>query len=278
MMRFYTMASESRSVDFRRFCRFFFAFNPERRLYVIPFEEDCPLITEMIAQDARISLVATDPRIDDVGMRVYSDETYRENVPSWRYFRKFNAFCGHRDPFLFLDANSLVLSGWNEEWYFPKMDVQSVYFRGPSKIDRTIPVGHVSQFLSDLGLNSASGYNMGGFISHGGVFDPAIALALAQPRLRKVLRRAPEQGFMACYMAVFGIGNGLMTALEPRIRLKHRGESLRYHEGTTCWSEASGHVLALTKYTGANYTPHSEMIEDILAQRLKDGGRKDEDP
>jgi hypothetical protein len=274
MMRFYTMASDVRSEDFGRFCRFFFAFNPESHLHVIPFEENCPLITEMIARDARITLVATDPRIDDVGIRVYLDEEYRENVPSWRYFRKFNAFSGHRDPFVFLDANSLVLSRWEMEWYFRKMDERSVFFRGLSKINRTIPAGYVSHFLNDLGLNSASGYNMGGFISYGGVFDPALALSLARPRLRKVLRRAPEQGFFACYMAMFGIENGLMTELEPKIRLKHKDETLCYHKGTTRLGDESGYVLALTKYTGAEYTPHSAMIEDIVAQRLSDIGRK----
>lgn len=268
MIRFFTMASDARYNDFSRFCRFFFAFNPESDLYVIPFDEAMSRISRLSSNCNRIKIIDVNPEIDDIGRKIYGSECYRSTVPSWRYFRKFNAFCGHNHSFVFLDANSIVLSTWGASWYFPKMGQRSVYFRGPSKLSRTILNGHIAQSMSELGLNSQTGYNMGGFISHGGVFDPILARALARPELRRVFGRAPEQAFMAFYLSVFGIENGLMTALEPNIRLRHQGEDLITQAGSTFCRINNNKIFALTKYTGSEYTPHASIIEEILKERL----------
>lgn len=109
-MRFFTMANNARLSDFLRFLQFFFAFNPDKNLYVIPFDHSFEKISEIINEDERLFLVGADPDIDSIGQAIYADECYRPDVAAWRYFRKFNVFCGHDEPFFFLDVNSVVLS------------------------------------------------------------------------------------------------------------------------------------------------------------------------
>ena len=267
-MRFFTMANDARLTDFLRFLQFFFAFNPEKNLHVIPFDDGFEKISKIINEDERLIFVPADPGIDSIGQAVYADEYYRPDVPAWRYFRKFNVFCGHDEPFFFLDVNSVVLSSWEDEWYFSEIDRNSVYFRGPSAIRRTLPKEHFSLTLTELGLKSSSGYNMGGFISHGGVFDTALALTLARPELRKVFGSAPEQAFMALYLGVFGIDNGLMTSIAPSIRFRYDGGPLVYQDGKTIVGDAPEHIILATKYTGVDYTPHPREMDEILSQRL----------
>lgn len=267
-MRFFTMVNDARLTDFLRFLKFFFAFNPDRNLYIIPFDENFEKISTIINGDERMILVHADPSIDAIGQAVYGNESYRPDVPAWRYFRKFNVFCDHDEPFFFLDVNSVVLSSWENEWYFSDIDRNSVYFRGPSAVRRTLPKDHFSLSLNELGLKSSSGYNMGGFISHGGVFDTRLALALARPELRRVFGRAPEQAFMALYLGVFGIDNGLMTSIAPSIQFRYDGGPLVYKDGKTMVGASPEHIILATKYVGVEYTPHPKEMDEILAQRL----------
>lgn len=267
-MRFFTMANDSRLEDFLRFSKFFFAFNPSCALSVIPFDDNIEKISKAVNAETRITLVEPSSIIDDIGRAVYADEEYRPQVPSWRYFRKFNVFCGHDAPFFFLDVNSVVLSSWREEWYFPSIKPNSVYFRGPSAVRRTLPAEHFAQALTDLGLKAASGYNMGGFISFGGVFNEQLALRLAQPGLRNVFGRAPEQAFMAFYLAVFGVNNGLMASIEPHIRFRYDGGPLVYKDGQTVVVDSPQHIILATKYTGVDYTPHPSEMDEMLMKRL----------
>jgi len=76
---------------------------------VIPFNNDIEKV-KAICSAFNVVLVKPKRVWDELGQALFKDEEYRPNVPAWRYFRKLNALSLARGKFIFLDANSLVLS------------------------------------------------------------------------------------------------------------------------------------------------------------------------
>ena len=267
--RFYTMANDRMAVFFERFLEYFSVFGQGSRLHVIPFDDNIERIVDIASKRSDIDVILPHPEIDAIGKRIFQHEEYRPDIPAWRYFRKLNAFADHSSPFLFADVNSLLLTDIRAIATRFTLDGRSMYFGGKSAPARTIRDENARQFLSTINPNIDSGFNCGFILSRGGTLDLQIASALSHSDLRKIIGKAPEQGFLTFYIGVCGLAHGIISEMIPELSPPIKG--LR------SWLEDRGDgFLRVTlppyenrlmyglKYTGQDFHSEPDVIRRFL--------------
>lgn len=267
--RFYTMANNRMADSFRRFSQYFSAFMPGASLCVIPFDEECDEVATICRAASNLQLVHPDPRIDGIGKAIFGDEEYRKGIPSWRYFRKFNAFVGHQEKFAFLDANCIPLADLRALSSIESRN--AILFGNRSVIDRSIKDESSRAFLSAISPALLGGYNCGLFYSQGGVVDIGLAQKIASPALRKVIGKAPEQGFLAYYMAVFGVAHGLIgDHFDDVANVTDKVSLTNSSDGYLRASPPAGgsRIQIAIKYTGQELREAPEIVKDLLKSRM----------
>lgn len=268
-MRLYTMANDRMADAFSRFLEYRSVFLPDVPLHVIPFNDELERVSALAGEHPAVTLLAPDPRIDETGKVVFQDEDYRPGIPAWRYFRKLNMFVGHDEPALFMDANAMLLADPRGLVDFSALDRQTIWFRARSASNRTIINATATDFLNMLGPKLGQGYNCGMFVARGGFLDPDLALAVAQRRLRRFIGAAPEQGFLAIYIGLFGKTAQLFRQVNAEIgarqstetELDDDGRFLRYAGGRD-----AGKICIALKQTGQDISSEPETIRAFFAR------------
>jgi hypothetical protein len=180
---------------------------------IIPFDDSLER-TKELAKLHNATLMEPSAVWDEIGLNIYGQQEYRPGIPAYRYFRKFNSFDGPFDKFCFMDANSILLQPLGDSFagYLDSYDFIFAKHSGPN---RTIKSEAAQQVLQLLSPKLRSGFNAGFFLSRKGVIDPGNARVLgSNPRLRRFFGKAPEQAFLAWYIAVCGVRHAMMGEID----------------------------------------------------------------
>lgn len=175
------------------------SFNKDIEIRIIPFDDNIEEMTK-IASCFNANIVEIDNVWDKIGQNIYADIEYRPGIESWRYFRKLNVFNNKNEEFLFLDANIICLA--NVE-LFSRPHGCDFLFYNHSAPGRCFRRPEFELIISNLSPGIKGGYNMAFFMSNSSNVDKYIAEALSkQDNLKKYFGKAPEQAFLAYYIAI----------------------------------------------------------------------------
>ena len=213
-----TLANDRMSPFLEAFLPSVRAHMPDLPVRIIPFDDNIEK-TKALAKSHRAQIVEPDQRWDELGAKLFGDEDYRRGVPAWRYLRKLNAFQTDLDRFLFLDVHCLVLNDLRPLWAACMSDAQDIVFAIRSRLDRTISKPDVRSVLEILSPRLGGAFNACCFMSRRGTIEPETALAIGRNKnLRLLFGRAPEQAFMAWYIAVTGLNAFSMAEISRSLR------------------------------------------------------------
>ena len=203
----YTAANDSRAAQLRNFIDYFRSNNSHQTLKVILFDRNCREVTQL-CKEKEIAVIEPSPIIDLCAKSIFGKGEYRPGVPSWKYMRKLNCFLDASGVFLFLDLNCIPtanLSPLVETYAKLKKDI---LFTTHSHAKRTIRVD-TKQFLSTIDPKLGEGYNCSIIASQKGIINESIFKSLKGRKLRKMIAKAPEQGYLTIAMALCNISHGL---------------------------------------------------------------------
>lgn len=202
----YTVANDTMLPFLKLFCKSLNVQDPKllKSLYVIPFNDDMDL-TEQYCNENFIDIVKVDPAWDSIGEIIYKNEEYRTGIYAKNYFRKLNCFSHSKLDFVFFDVNSLVLNDFSSVLSCLNASCFEMLFMSRSAKGRTLRRDYLTSSINDLNDNIRTGFNAGFFASKPKTIDPNKALSIAQPNLRKLFGKAPEQAFISYYLAIFNV-------------------------------------------------------------------------
>ena len=168
-------------------------------LQVIPFDDNIAL-TQKLCSFYGADLCKPDPFWDQLGHHVFGGAAHRErgnDVKAWRYFRKFNAISTSEDsPFLFLDANSVLLS--NPTDLLKEEPHHEIIFGHFSMAGRNF--SNFGKYLIDTlapGRMRNYGYGAGFWMVPEGTLRPSMFRALIDHhQLPSLIGPAPEQAIL----------------------------------------------------------------------------------
>lgn len=218
MLDIITCCNDPRVDDLKRLIHSIHRAAPNARLRVIAFDDEI-VQTETIVRSAGGTMIGRDPLWSEVGKRLFHGSgDYRPGVPMWMYFNKLNMFNDIQGPTLYLDANSVLLSG--ETPPIPQAD--EILFHSVAMKGRNIPAN--AEFVRSWAPEIGEGFNLG--YCH---FGPEAARRIRQfaeivPRLHSAfLGPAPEQSFLTYAMAFLGIRGRLLNELDNEIAPTNNG-------------------------------------------------------
>ena len=204
----YTAADDSRIAQFQLFSLFFRAFNPTGDLKVIPFGDKTTLI-EQECKTWGFELTKPSSIIDECGKSIFGNKEYRPGLMAWRYMRKLNCFIDSNQPFIFLDANNLVLCDTSIFKNILLTSHKDVLFSGISAPKRTINL-KMKEFYEVLDESIGSGYNCSIILSKNNVIQERDFELLSNPNMAKFFKKAPEQGYIALLLSLSTIKHGII--------------------------------------------------------------------
>lgn len=203
----YTAASDHRADQLNCFLEYFSGTNPDQTLKVILFDRDSPKVIRLCNQK-NISIVHPSPIIDRCAKSIFLNREYRPGVESWKYMRKLNCFLDAKNAFIFLDLNCIPLASLNPLMDAYKDNKKDILFTTQSHANRTIRV-ETKQFLTIVDSGIREGYNCSIIASENNILDESIFKSFKGKNLRKMIAKAPEQGYLAIVMALSNISHGL---------------------------------------------------------------------
>lgn len=270
-LRLYTMANDRMAEYFERFLLYRDTFLPDVTLRVIPFDDKIQKIQSLIANRSDVVICDPDSSVDNIGKKIFLEEEYRPEIAAWRYFRKLNAFVGHADPFVFLDVNSILLGDPRDFLRIDQLDDQKIIFRTVSSPLRTIKLPEAQAYYNILDDGIGAGFNCAFFSARGNFLDLDLAKAIASRRLRHVIGKSPEQGFLAIYIAYFSKTARLVSSESSELGAQQKADSklefdglkyLRFVDG-----KDRGKVCLTLKQTGQDLKGLPELIEQFRIRR-----------
>lgn len=176
------------------FLRSFRAFNPELQLYLIPFDEACEKV-KSLANTYNFKVYENPQaftKLEELG------ESYElGHSPYGKYwFRRYAAFCGPLDYFMYLDARQLVLDDLSP-LFEPLMQHELDFIYYDKALNQVYEPGVLRQnFLKQKG---ASGFNSGRWIARKSLFtlDELLKLGYESLHFRDQLNpRNTDQAFI----------------------------------------------------------------------------------
>jgi hypothetical protein len=212
MLDIISCCNDTRVADLKCLLRSIAIHAPDARLRIIPFDDD---ITETarLVEAAGGELMARCEIWTDLGMRLFHGRGhYRPGVPMWMYFHKLNMFNNINGPTLFLDANSVLLSG--ETPPLPAPD--EVFFHSSAMKGRNIPDN--AKFVRQWSPEIGEGYNLGYCLYGTEVARRLRLFAELLPSLHgNFLGPAPEQSFLMYALAFLGLKARLLHDVDAGI-------------------------------------------------------------
>lgn len=148
------------------------------------------------------------PLIDRCAKSIFANREYRPGVKSWKYMRKLNCFLDTKDSFIFLDLNCIPLASLDPLIDAYKDNKKDILFTTQSHAKRTIRV-ETKQFLTIVDSGIGEGYNCSIIASKNNILNESIFKSFKGNNLRKMIAKAPEQGYLAIVMALSNISHGL---------------------------------------------------------------------
>lgn len=268
----YTMANDTMLSYLKTFCNSLISRDSSLigNLFVIPFNENFD-DTRRYCESIGAGIVEPDSSWDFIGDTIYGEEEYRAGVRAKNYFRKLNCFSHSKRKFVFFDVNSIVIGDFERAMSCLGRSIFEILFMSRSAPGRTLRNESFEVFVNKLNPNLKSGFNAGFFASYPGVIDKGKAISIANPRLRRLFGKAPEQAFISYYVAVFDVAAEKIGDIDPSIQkgfwpnkfkvVKHRG--LYYYDD-------NGHVdrpLFVVKWTGQSMAGSKDTLNfDLLSQ------------
>ena len=260
MLDIITCCNDPRIDDLKRLVRSIQRAAPNARLRVVAFDDDISL-TESFVRSAGGTMIGRAPLWSEAGKRLFHGRgEYRPGVSMWMYFNKLNMFNDIYGPTLYMDANSVLLSG--EAPPTPKAD--EILFHSIAMKGRNIPAnaGFVRSWSPEIG----EGFNLGYCY-----FGPEVAKGIRKfaeivPGFHGAfLGPAPEQSFLTYAMAFLGIRGRLLNELDDGIAPTNNGSLpvVRDEAGIYRYLNApfAGKRLLSAKRPG---TPHMSPIEEAI--------------
>lgn len=251
-------------------CESLRANSPDTPLTVIPFDENLALTREVLRRFGHaIYDDASLAEMDAVGARYWPGARWRAST-----MRKFCAFWGPYDRFLFLDADVVVLRPLDR--YFEAVRdqaVQFMYFSTDMTVVYRAP-------LSDemVAKHGAVGFNTGVFMGRKGTITPAMverALAACRPHRRDFVD-INEQTFLNYVVDVAGLPKVNAHQALPDVidgwagmRLKRRGNGFLVADARV---PPSGRPVTLIHWAGYPLGPFMPYRSTFLTYRLADAG------
>ncbi len=208
----YTAASDNRVDQLDYFSEYFAASNQDKTLKVILFDRDSQKVIRFCNQK-NIPIVHPSPIIDRCAKSIFINREYRPGVKSWRYMRKLNCFLDATTSFIFLDLNCIPLASLDPLIDAYKDNQKDILFTTQSHAKRTIRVD-TKQFLNIIDPGIGEGYNCSIIASKNNVLNESIFKSFKGHNLRKMIAKAPEQGYLAVVMALSNISHGLFQNSE----------------------------------------------------------------
>ena len=273
-MRFYTCGND-RMIDFLRITlaaarRAL----PNAEFRIIPFDDNLEL-TRGLAARVGATIVEPDPYWDELGMFLFKDTDYRPGVPAYRYFRKFNAFNGDPDSFVFCDANMAILADLSPLFEAFEKGSSSIVFSRYAVPRQFKP--HVLPKIQLLNPHMRDGYSCSGFIARGNALPRRdVDVFFRNPLWGKWLGQAPEQGFISLYSAIYGIAwetYGELLGYGPEDTVGASRKRERGADGFYYFSKGdlAGKLSYFCKWTHQSLKPDAPNIEihDELAARAR---------
>ena len=264
-MNVFTMANDRMKLSFKRFCRFLFGFNPDAALRVIPFDKDIREI-EKITRSFGAQIVEPEPGLDEVARKVFGTGEYRPGIPSWRYARKFNAFLGHSEPFIFLDCNQVIVHDLQPLMTAVAERRVDMAFGARSMRHRSVPLVLLHRFYDLVSPGLGVGYNAALVVSRGGAVQLDLMQGIFSARTRRLIGKAPEQGMLAYYLAISGRSHALLGDIMPGCAAMVAGKAAVQMIGDEIIS-GGHHVVYCIKYTGQEFTAEPAVAARLLANR-----------
>ena len=278
----YTVANDRMAIRLATFLESVRTYDETIPVFVFPFDEKFESVAK-IAELYNAKLVPCLPLWDVIGENVYGDEEYRPSIKSAGYFRKLNVFTGPLDNFIFLDANTLTLSNLaslTDSFFNSSYDIG---FMATSMTNRTINV-RGKKIISLLDPNMGEGYNTSFFIGRKSAVNADFALGLSKNQhLRKLFGKAPEQAFLAYYLAISATPHCKLNTIDPQLPLNHSSDRpVIERDGGYYYSK--GHLIGkralVLKWTGQQFNTQAGKVNDWIyiqfkeksLQRLADSG------
>ena len=174
---------------------------------MILFDQNSQQVSKLCKQK-KIPTIKPSPIIDFCAKSIFRNGEYRPGVKSWKYMRKLNCFLDASTFFLFLDLNCIPTAKLDplvEAYINLKKDI---LFTSHSYPKRTIRVD-TKQFLNLIDPTIEGGYNCSIIASRNNVLNESIFESLKGRNLRKMIAKAPEQGYLAIVMSLSNISHGL---------------------------------------------------------------------
>ena len=221
-MKIVTVANDRMIDFFRRFLRSWQIYSPSTPITVIPFDDYIEDVARLAAEH-NIELATPDPDIDGFAQDLFEQEEYRPGIEAWRYMRKLNAFRLGDEPFCFIDANSVILSDLEAEVVAPILEPlgDGIAYYSTSIRGRTINEPSLA-FLNAMNPTVENGYNASFFVATSKFLDVDICRMIARDTpARTMISRAPEQGFLALYLAYSGRKAHHLANLLPECGINH---------------------------------------------------------
>jgi len=182
-------------------------------LQVIPFDDNVAL-TQKLCNIYGADLCKPDPFWDQLGNHIFGGEAHRErgnDVKAWRYFRKFNAISSNKGyPFLFLDANSVLLS--NPTDLMEEEPHREIIFGHYSKPGRNF--SKFGKYLIDTlapGRIRNHGYGAGFWmVPENSLRTSMFETLIDHQQLPSLIGPAPEQAILNLVIVLENIPTGLL--------------------------------------------------------------------
>jgi hypothetical protein len=276
MWGIYTVANDRMASRLATLLESIRRYDNEVPVFVFPFDEHYEAV-QRIAEVYNAKLVPCLPVWDQIGENIYGDEEYRPGIKSSGYFRKLNVFTGPLDNFVFLDANTLVLSNISNLVSTFFNSAFDIGFMTTSMANRTINV-RGKKIVSLLDTKMGEGYNLSFFIGKKIAVNADFALGLSRnPHIRKLFGKAPEQAFLVYYLAIFAIPHCKLDEIDPQLPLNHSHQyAVIEKKNGFFYSKPPflGKRAILLKWTGQQFHSQAGGANDSIYIKFKEQALK----
>lgn len=198
--------------------------NSEMPIALIPFDERIDRLSSILGKcGGEVLEDALMEKMDSCGHELWGEEKV-----SHRMFRKFCAFWGPFDQFLYLDADIAMLS--DPQALFEIFGGQSLDFMSfDSDFNR---VYHVGAFREQMIANGSKGFNAGHFMGRRGVIAPADVERLVQAakNVRHEFQDKIDQSFLNFAVDELGLKHRRLVEIDHTYADKQWGDLKRFRE------------------------------------------------
>lgn len=245
-------------------------YNPNITVKIIPFDDNLEL-TKKIARIYNAKIIKTETVWDEIGKNIYNDIEYRPGIPSWRYFRKLNVFNEKNEDIIFVDANIVCLSDLSK---INKPNTIDFLFHNHSAMGRCFRKEDFENIMSNLSPGLKGGYNMGFFMTNSNAMDINFAKKLSQQsNLKKYFGKAPEQAFLAYYIALTNSSHSTLSKHDNNSAYNHNSnQEVETDDGISYFIKngaGKGKQLYLMKSTGQDINSSAKNY-NIIKNFLND--------